>query len=74
METQKPPNSQSILRKKNGAEESTFLNSDYTTKHQGSPNSMDMNLNKLWEIVKEGQGSLAYFSPWSYKEVDMISN
>ena len=36
METQKAPNSQSILRKKNGAEESTFLNSDYTTKHQGS--------------------------------------
>ena len=30
------PNTQSILEKKNGAEESTFLTSDYTTKLQTS--------------------------------------
>ena len=36
METQKTPNSQSSLRKKNGAGESTFLTSDYATKLQSS--------------------------------------
>ena len=33
---------------------------------------MDMSLSKLWEIVKEGQGSLACCSPWGYKEAEMI--
>ena len=31
-------------------------------------NSMNMSLNKLWEIVKEG--SLACYSPWGHKEMD----
>ena len=30
--------------------------------------SMDMSLSKLWEIAK---GSLACFSPWSHKELDI---
>ena len=33
--------------------------------------SMEMSLSKLWEIVKEGQGSLACCSPWGCKELDM---
>ena len=33
-------------------------------------NSMDMNLNKLWEM-SEGQGSLACYSPRGRKESDM---
>ena len=36
METQKIPNTQSIIEKMNGTEESTFLTSDYTTKLQTS--------------------------------------
>ena len=36
METQKTLNSQVILKGKNGAKESTFLTSDYTTKLQSS--------------------------------------
>ena len=36
MEAQKTPDSQVILKIKNGAKESTFLNSDYTTKLQSS--------------------------------------
>ena len=34
----------------------------------GIINSMNMSLNKLWEIVKEG--SLACYSPWGHKEMD----
>ena len=36
METQRTPNNQSNLEKKNGAEESDSLTSDYTTKLQSS--------------------------------------
>ena len=28
-------------------------------------NSMDMNLSKLWETVKDRQGSLVGYSPWA---------
>ena len=35
----------------------------------GITNSIDMSLNKLWEIV-EGQRSLACCSPWGHKEPD----
>ena len=35
------------------------------------PDSMDMNISKLQETVKEGQGSLAGCSPQSHKESDM---
>ena len=34
-------------------------------------NSTDMNLSKLREMVKDGEGSLACCSPWSLKESDM---
>ena len=30
--------------------------------------SMDMNLSRLWEIMKDKEGSLAYYSPWGPKE------
>ena len=33
----------------------------------GTTDSMDMSLSKLWEIVK---GSLVYCSPWGHKESD----
>ena len=33
--------------------------------------SIDINLSKLWETVKEGQGSLACCSPWGHKESDL---
>ena len=33
-------------------------------------NSMDMNLSKLWKIVKDRQGSLACCSPWGCKDLD----
>ena len=32
--------------------------------------SMNMNLSKLWEMVKDRQGSLACCSPWGHKESD----
>ena len=32
----------------------------------GITDSMDMNLSKLWETVKDW--SLAYFCPWGFKE------
>ena len=35
----------------------------------GITNSMDMNLSKLWEIVKDT--SLVSCSPWGHKELDM---
>ena len=37
----------------------------------GITDSMEMSLSKLWEIVKEGQGSLACCSPWGCKQSDM---
>jgi len=36
----------------------------------GITNLMDMRLSKLQELV-EGQGSLAYCSPWGCKELDV---
>ena len=36
----------------------------------GITDSMDMSLSKLWE-VGDGQGGLAYCSPWGHKESDM---
>ena len=33
-------------------------------------NSVDTNLSKLWEIVKDRHGSLACCSPWGHKELD----
>ena len=33
-------------------------------------NSMDMNLSKLVEILKDREGSLACYSPWGRKESD----
>ena len=36
----------------------------------GITDSMDLSLSKLWEMVK-GQGSLACYSPWGHKELDM---
>ena len=39
----------------------------------GITNSVDMNMSKLWKIVKEDrQGSLECCSPWGGTEVDMI--
>ena len=35
----------------------------------GITDSMDVSLNKLWEIIK-GQGSLVCCSSWSHKESD----
>ena len=35
----------------------------------GITNSVDMSLSKLWEMV--GQGSLACYSSWGCKELDM---
>ena len=36
----------------------------------GIREAMDMSLSKLWEMDREGQGSLACCSPWSHKESD----
>ena len=36
----------------------------------GTTDSMEMSLNKLWELVM-GQGSLVCCSPWGDKESDM---
>ena len=36
----------------------------------GITDAMDMSLSKLWEMDREGQGSLAHCSPWSHKESD----
>ena len=36
----------------------------------GIIDTVDMSLNKLWEIMKE-HGSLACCSPWGHKELDM---
>ena len=41
----------------------------------GITDSMNMNLNKLWNKVdSEGQGSLACWSPWGRKESDTLSD
>ena len=37
----------------------------------GITDSVDMSLSKLWELVMDGQGSLAFCSPWGCKELDM---
>ena len=37
----------------------------------GITDSMDMSLSKLWEMVKDRQGSLVCCSPWGHKESDM---
>ena len=37
----------------------------------GITNSRDMSLNKLRELVGDGQGGLACCSPWGRKESDM---
>ena len=36
----------------------------------GITNSIDVNLSKLWELVLDGQGSLACCHPWGHKESD----
>ena len=36
----------------------------------GITDSIDMNLSKLWELVLDGQGSLACCRPWGHKESD----
>ena len=36
----------------------------------GITNSMDLSLNKLWELVMDGQGGLVCCSPWGGKESD----
>ena len=40
-------------------------------KLDGITDSMDMSLSKLQELVIDGQGGLAYYSPWDRKESDM---
>ena len=37
----------------------------------GTPDSMNMSLSKLWELVGDGQGKLACCSPWGHKESDI---
>ena len=37
----------------------------------GMPDLMDMNLSKLWEIVKDREVWHAACSPWGHKESDM---
>ena len=37
----------------------------------GITDSMDMSLSKLWEMVKDRQGSTVCCSPWGGKEFDM---
>ena len=36
----------------------------------GFTDSMDTGLSKLWDLVMDGQGGLAYGSPWGCKESD----
>ena len=31
---------------------------------------MDLSLSKLWEIVEDREGSLAFCSPWGHKDLD----
>ena len=37
----------------------------------GTTDLMDMSLSKFQELVGDGQGSLAYCSPWGHRELDM---
>ena len=37
----------------------------------GISNSIDMNLNKLWDIMKDREAWCAACSPWGRKESDM---
>ena len=37
----------------------------------GITNSMDPNLSKLWETVKDREAWCATYSPWGYKESEM---
>ena len=49
-------------RRRKGRQKMRWLN--------GITNSVDVSLSKFLEIVK-GKGSLAYCSPWCFKESDM---
>ena len=40
----------------------------------GITDSMGMSVSKLWESDSEGQGSLAFCSPWGHKEPDTIQH
>ena len=37
----------------------------------GIPDAMDLNLDTLWEMVKDREAWHAVVSPWGHKELDM---